>query len=171
MSQHAPDTTLDTRFSESAAEAIPWDVAEPQLVDAGIYWLGTVRPDGRPHVTPLIGLWQEDGFVFGTGPGERKARNLVDNHQITVTTGSNTYESGLDIVVEGEAVRVRGIDTLRALSEEYVAKYGEEWRFDVVSDEGFGDGEHLAWVFRVEPRVAFGFNRNGPSGQTKWDFR
>ena len=44
-----------------------------------MYWLSTVRPDGRPHVTPLMSVWLEGALYFCTGPDERKAKNLVRN--------------------------------------------------------------------------------------------
>ena len=43
---------------------------------AELYWLTTVRKDGRPHITPLVGAWVDDAFVFCTGPEEQKAQNL-----------------------------------------------------------------------------------------------
>ncbi|QFG25164.1 pyridoxamine 5'-phosphate oxidase family protein [Actinomadura sp. WMMB 499] len=33
-----------------------WPEARRLLEDAELYWLATVRADGRPHVTPLIGV-------------------------------------------------------------------------------------------------------------------
>ncbi len=66
---------LDQRFSE-ATEPTTWPAAAAALQAAGLYWLTTVRGDGRPHVTPLVGVWTDDAFVFCTGPSEQKARNL-----------------------------------------------------------------------------------------------
>jgi hypothetical protein len=43
------------------------------------------------------------------------------------TTGTNTWAGGLDIVVEGAAVRVTDHLTLSALAEAYEMKYGSEW--------------------------------------------
>jgi hypothetical protein len=33
---------------------------------AEVHWLSTVRPDGRPHVAPLIAVWVDDALVFCT---------------------------------------------------------------------------------------------------------
>jgi hypothetical protein len=56
------------------------------------------------------------------------------------------------------------------LADAYVEKYGEEWRFGV-RDGAFyhlqEGGEAL--VYRVEPRVIFGFAKS-PYGQTRWHF-
>ena len=43
------------------------------------YWLATVRPDGRPHVMPLLGLWLADAFSFITGESTRKGNDLARN--------------------------------------------------------------------------------------------
>ncbi|MFB7546034.1 DUF6191 domain-containing protein [Streptomyces sp. NPDC056154] len=37
--------------------------------------MSTVRPDGRPHVTPLIGVWSQSALYFSTGASERKGLN------------------------------------------------------------------------------------------------
>ena len=38
------------------------------------------------------------------GPEEQKAQNLAHSTAVTVTTGVNTWNDGLDVVVEGNAV-------------------------------------------------------------------
>jgi nitroimidazol reductase NimA-like FMN-containing flavoprotein (pyridoxamine 5'-phosphate oxidase superfamily) len=87
------------------------------LANAELYWLTTVRGDGRPHVTPLVGVWVDDGFVFCTGPDEQKTRNLESGNAVAVTTGTNTWNDGLDVVVEGQAVRVMGLHALTELAD------------------------------------------------------
>jgi nitroimidazol reductase NimA-like FMN-containing flavoprotein (pyridoxamine 5'-phosphate oxidase superfamily) len=66
-------------FSEPGATPMPWQTALEQVSAADTFWISTVRPDGRPDVTPLIAVWHDDAIWFTTGPGERKARNLSDN--------------------------------------------------------------------------------------------
>lgn len=68
-----------------------------------MYWLSIVHPEGRPHVTPIAGVWLDDALCFSTGQEERKARNLALNTACVVTTGCNVLD-GMDVVVEGEAV-------------------------------------------------------------------
>ena len=60
-----------------------------------------MREDGRPHVTPLIGLWHDGAIHFCTGLREQKFRNLEHNDRVAMTTGTNTWAQGLDVVVEG----------------------------------------------------------------------
>jgi len=47
-------------FSEPDSTPTPWAAGIEQLREANTYWLSTVRPDGRPHVTPLIAVWHAE---------------------------------------------------------------------------------------------------------------
>lgn len=170
MPNTLPGTELDTRYSEEEATATPWNDALVLLREAGIYWLSTVRPSGRPHVTPLIAVWVDDALHFCTGDQERKARNLSGNSHCVLTTGCNTLESGMDIVVEGDAVRVIRESHLRDIAAAYEEKYGPDWHFDVHVDGLMGGDGNVAWVYRVQPVTAFGFGKGDPFSQTRWSF-
>ena len=136
------------------------------LEAAELYWITTLRADGRPHVTPLIGV-AEDGVVhFCTGQREQKARNLEHDAQVALTTGINTWAEGLDVVVEGTAVRVTDQDALQRLADAYEAKYGSVWHFDV-GDGVFGTGEDAGHVFRIEPDKVLAFAKE-PHAQTTY---
>jgi nitroimidazol reductase NimA-like FMN-containing flavoprotein (pyridoxamine 5'-phosphate oxidase superfamily) len=162
-------TDLDSRFSAPDAVATPWDRAQLALTEARIYWITTVRHDLRPHVTPLIGLWSDDTFYFCTGPGEQKAKNIVDNSNCAVVSGSNTYGEGLDIVVEGNAERVVEAVRLAELADQFVSKYGDDWRFEV-RDSAFHHEGGEAWVYEVTPNKVLGFEKGTPPAQTRWQF-
>jgi nitroimidazol reductase NimA-like FMN-containing flavoprotein (pyridoxamine 5'-phosphate oxidase superfamily) len=173
MALKAPVTDLDRRFSSPGAKAARWAGAKQQLQEAEVLWLSTVRPDGRPHVVPLIAVWLDGALYFSTGEGERKAKNLATNTHVTITTGSNALTEGFDIVVEGEAKIVSSDAKVRRIADAYVAKYGEGWRLPGL------DG---VVVFEVTPSKAFGFGRRDgqigpPSGegesfsQTRWRFQ
>jgi nitroimidazol reductase NimA-like FMN-containing flavoprotein (pyridoxamine 5'-phosphate oxidase superfamily) len=158
---------LDARFSE-ATEPVGWQQVSDALAAAELYWLTTVRKDGRPHITPLIGAWVDDGFVFCTGPEEQKARNLEHRTAVAVTTGVNTWNDGLDVVVEGNAERVTGLETLTRLADAIREKYRGEWDF-TPHDDGFGhtDDSYIAYVFRVPPDKVLAFAKS-PHGQTRF---
>ena len=163
-----PTAQFDPRFSDPKAGPTPWPEAVSALEEAELYWLTTVRADGRPHVTPLIGV-TDDGIVhFCTGLREQKARNLEHSPQVALTTGTNTWAQGLDVVVEGRALRVSDGDTLQRLADAHEAKYGSVWHFDV-GDGVFGSGEDAAAVFRVEPSKVLAFAKE-PHGQTSYRF-
>src|SRR5918999_3790400 len=164
--QSEPIAKFDSRFSAPDAGPTPWPEAARALEQAQLYWLTTVRADGRPHVTPLIGLMHDDAPHFCTGLREQKARNLEHSSQVALTTGNNTWAQGLDVVVEGTARRVSDRDTLQRLADAYEAKYGSFWHFDV-GDGVFGEGEDAAAVFRIEPGKVLAFAKE-PHGQTTY---
>src|SRR5438128_2238057 len=106
MTVGVPIAELNSDFSSPGATALPWWDAEQHLQQARVFWLSSVRPDGRPHVTPLLAVWLDGALYFCTGADERKAKNLARNAQVVMTTGSNALTEGLDLVLEGEAVLV-----------------------------------------------------------------
>ena len=172
MATARPVAELAPEFSAEDATAAAWDEGRRASSKTRLSWITTVRPDGRPHVTPLITVWIDGALYFCTGPDERKGRNLAENPHVVLTTGCNSYDEGLDVIVEGDAARVRDEATLQRIADAYVAKYGEDWRFGV-RDEAFYDPKaaetHLAYVFEVAPVKAFGF-RKGDFSQTRWRF-
>jgi hypothetical protein len=170
MAGKDPVAVLDPRFSGEGAAPTAWPEARRRLADAEVYWLSTVRPDRRPHVTPLIAVWLDDAMHFCTGPTERKAKNLETNPHCILTTGTNAMHEGMDVVVEGDAVRVRDEATLRRLAEAYEVQYGPDWHFDVCDGLFVNEAGGEAMVYRVAPTTAFGFGRGEPYSQTRWRF-
>ncbi|WP_431040836.1 pyridoxamine 5'-phosphate oxidase family protein [Streptomyces sp. P1-3] len=178
-----PQTDLDARYSSPDATATPWAEAVSRLEKAEIFWLSTVRPDGRPHVTPLMTVWMDGALHFTTGERERKGLNLAANPHVVLTTGTNAYSEGCDLVVEGEAVRITDEKRLVELAAAWEAKYGPDWHFDV-RDGAFSLATTTAApppteetrdagravVFEVSPRTAFGFGRGEGFSQTRWRF-
>jgi general stress protein 26 len=161
-----PTAEIDRRFSDPEADPTPWSEAVHVLERAELYWLTTVRTDGRPHVTPLIGVAEDAAVHFCTGLREQKARNLEHNSQVALTTGNNRWARGLDVVVEGVAVRVTDRQALQRLADAYETKYGSEWHFEV-GDGVFATGEDAAAVFRIEPRKVLAFSKE-PHAQTTY---
>ena len=168
---------IDPRYGDASAVAPPWADIERLLTDAQLYWIITVRADGRPHAVPLVGVWQDGAFAFCTGPDEQKQRNLDADPHVAVTTGStgaNGWDSGKDVVVEGVAVRVTDGDDLQRLRDAWFAKYGDDWTFEVrgqefveLSHSGGGTGGG-AWVYRVRPEKVLAFGDG--HGQTRYRF-
>ena len=163
-----PNTELDARYGEPEATAVPWEQAEEVLAAAPLYWVTTLRPDGRPHVTPLVAVWHAGAMHFATGAEERKGRNLAANRTCLFTTGTNALHSGTDLVLEGEAVQLADDTALQGVADAFLAKYGEEWHFEV-GDGKFGHGSGSALVYRVEPTVVHAFGKD-PYSQTKYTF-
>jgi nitroimidazol reductase NimA-like FMN-containing flavoprotein (pyridoxamine 5'-phosphate oxidase superfamily) len=169
MSTPQPITELDPRFSSEDARPTEWTDASRELEAAQVYWLSTVRADGRPHVTPLIAVWQDQSLYFTTGPSEQKVKNLAANEHVVVTTGRNDLDTGLDVIVEGHAVRVRDDATLEGLAAAYETKYGSDWHFDV-KDGSFRHEAGEAWVFEVAPTKVLAFGKGEPFSHTRYRF-
>jgi uncharacterized pyridoxamine 5'-phosphate oxidase family protein len=168
MTAQDPVTELDPRYSDDGATQTEWAVARGRLQDAELFWLTTVRADGRPHITPLLALWVDDALYFCTGPTEQKAKNIAQNPHCILMTGCNALKEGVDLVVEGDAVKVSDDDRLARIADAYVSKYGDEWRFEVRGG-AFHHGPGEAWVFEVVPSTAYGFGK-GDYSHTRWRF-
>jgi hypothetical protein len=176
MIRKEPTAEPDSQFSSAAATPIPWAEGRARLEGAEVYWISTVRPDGRPHVTPLLSVWLDGALYFCTGPDERKAKNLVRNPHCILTTGCNALDEGLDVVVEGDALRVTDA-RLGRVADAYLSKYGSGWRFAVRDGALYHDSGSLretdtgaVLVYEVSPKKVFSFGKGEPFSQTRWRF-
>ena len=154
----SPTTSLDARFRGPDATPTTWEAAQDVIEAAELFWLTTVRRDGRPHVTPVVAVWIDGALHFSTGADEQKGVNLRSNPHVILTTGSNGWESGLDVVVEGDAVRTIDDVTLRRLTFAWRAKWDGRWQFE--AREGYfvhPDGLDRALVFSVVPTKVLSF--------------
>jgi len=154
----APTTSLDSRFSDPAATATSWEDTARVLETAELFWLTTVRADGRPHVTPLVAVWLDGALHFCTGDAEQKARNLRTNPHVILTTGSNGWDHGLDVVVEGDAVPVTDAPTLQRLADAWRTKWDGQWQFEA-HDGRFRHEAGDALVYAVVPAKVLAFGK------------
>jgi general stress protein 26 len=169
MTEQSPRTTLDTRYSDARAEATPWPDARAKLEQAELFWVSTIRPNGRLHVTPVVGVWMDGAFYFCSGAEERKSKNISANPHCAVTTGCNAWADGFDIVLHSEAVVVLDPALLQRIADTFRDKYGERWAFKL-SQDGTFNGPGGAVVYEVAPTEAWGFSKGEPFGHTRWDF-
>src|SRR6266511_1414659 len=127
MAANEPVTELDARYSSEDATPTGWAQARERLEQAQLSWLSTVRPDGRPHVTPLLSVWLEGALYFCTGP------------------------------TEGKAVRISDDAKLRRIADAYESKYGSDWHFDVHDGAfHHGPGEALVYEVAPSKAFGFG---------------
>jgi general stress protein 26 len=169
LSMSQPVTKLDPRFSDADAVASGWEETRRVLETAELFWISTVRADGRPHVTPLVAIWLEDAIHFTTGATEQKAVNLRGNSNAILTTGCNEWDRGLDIVVEGEAVQVTDDDALERLAEAWATKWDGRWHYQVHEGGFQHEDGGTALVFSVRPAKILAFAK-GTFGQTRHRF-
>jgi pyridoxamine 5'-phosphate oxidase-like protein len=150
---------------------IHWSRALEQLEagPAGTFWLATTRADGRPHVAGVGALWVDGKIYFVTGAGTRKGRNLAENPNCVISVSLK----GLDLVIEGSALKVTDETTLRRLAK----KYADQGWPATVSD-GALTAEYSApsagpppWdLYVFTPTTAFGVASDEPTGATRWRF-
>ena len=176
MPSPEPTIELDVRFSSEGAKPLPWPRVLDAIEAAEIFWLSTVRSDDRPHVTPLPAMWLDGALHFCTGPDEQKAKNIEANPRCALTTGTNEFRTGLDVIVEGTAVRVMDTRMLERLAAMWMSKL--DWPFDVVDggfrdpagDEGDSGDLATALVFGVTPSKVLAFGKGEPYSQTRYRF-
>jgi nitroimidazol reductase NimA-like FMN-containing flavoprotein (pyridoxamine 5'-phosphate oxidase superfamily) len=166
-----PVTRLHAGFSSQDAVATTWARGRSVLENAEVYWVTSVRPDGRPHVTPLLGIWLDGAMYFCTGDSERKAKNLESNPHCILTTGCNHLD-GLDVVVEGRVAKVSETTELQSAADAYESKYGSHFTSPDGTWFGLGDSIRKSQVvlYRLAPAKVLGFAKGDPFSQTRWDF-
>ena len=154
-----PVTQIDERFSDPGAVATRWDDTRQALEAADLFWISTVRADGRPHVTPLVAVWLGGAIHFCTGPTEQKAVNLRGNPHVVLTTGCNGWEAGLDITVEGDAIQVTDDAVLQRLAAAWTPKWDGRWHFQVRDGRFRHEDGGEALVFKVAPTKILAFGK------------
>jgi hypothetical protein len=97
-------------------DPLPWSRPRDLLAGAIFFgrpaFLGTVGPDGRPHAAGVGALWLDGDIYFTSSPKAPKARNLAANPACTLSASLAT----IDMVFEGEAVRITDTATLERLA-------------------------------------------------------
>jgi general stress protein 26 len=138
---------------------LPWSWASDQLAAARNYWIGSTRPDGRPHVAPVWGVWLDEALYFSTDRASRKARNLSLKPQVVVN-----LESGDDVVIlEGLVEELRDAGLYQQVAKDYNAKYQGNFMDEATP----GD----ALVYVVRHQNAYGWQeRDFVRSATQWKF-
>ena len=139
-----------------AGGMLEWSEVADRLAAARSYWVATTRADGRPHVTPVWGLWLDGAVMFDADVKSLKALNLARDPRAVVH-----LESGDDVViVEGEAAPMRGED----LRERYADIYEKKYNFRPEGMEG-------AVAFCIAPKVVLAWHETDfPKSATRFRF-
>jgi hypothetical protein len=144
-----------------AATSAEWAEARHRLENperGRTYWLATVRPDGRPHVRPLLGLWLDGAFYFITGETTRKGKNLDGDPRCVIST-SSTALPALDIILEGDARKITEDATLQRVVEAYRSTM--DWPLEVRTGRVVGPNAPTAGpppygVYELSPVTVYG---------------
>jgi len=152
-----PVMPSDYGIRKGAKGLLSWTHVDERMSGSRNYWVSTTRPDGRPHVMPVWGVWIERTFYFGTDRRSRKGRNLAQQPAITVH-----LESGDDVViVEGVAAPVTDALLLATVDDAYNSKYGMR----VVGHPGD------TGIYSVSPGTVFAWReKDFPVSATRWVF-
>ena len=166
--------------TEPVAEQLPsnadhstptaWAKARECLEEGQWYWLATVRPDGRPHVRPVLAVWLDGALYFSTGGTTRKGKILAGKSDCVITTASEA----IHLVVEGKAAKVNDEGKLQRVADVYASKYG--WHVTVSNGVFYADygaptaGPPPYEVYEVTPTTVFGFGTDETFSPTRWRF-
>ena len=178
-----PTPTREQSLIGDQTHTTSWDVARERLAkpeNQRTNWLATVRPDGRPHLMPVIAFWIDGAFHFIAGEGTRKGRNLLADSHCVIGTGSWELPS-LDVIVEGRAEPLSDIDDVRRIAEIFNSN---GWPLEAKGNEVFGPNAPTAGpppyrIFRMGPSKAFGlpgtygmdkFEPEDLPKPTRWEF-
>jgi general stress protein 26 len=161
-----PVTRLDPRFSDPGAVATEWEETRRALEAAELFWICTVRADGRPHVTPLVAIWLDGAVHFTTGADEQKAVNVRGNPHVVLITGCNRWDRGLDVVLEGDAAPVTDDAVLRRLAAAWTTKWDGRWQYEVRDGAFHHEDGSTPLVYSVTPTKVLAFSK-GTFGQTR----
>jgi len=156
---HWPDAV--SKPSDDLSALKPWKWAVARLEKSHNYWIATSRPDGRPHLMIIWGIWWDAAFWFSTGPKTRKAKNIAAQPYCIFGT-ENADEA---IIVEGTAVVIADRADWRRMADIYDKKYGGKLMPLLESSGGN--------VYRIEPKVAFGQDEHAEDfvqAATRWTF-
>jgi Pyridoxamine 5'-phosphate oxidase len=133
------------------------------------FFLGTVRPDGRPHAAGVGAVWCDGDLYFTSSPGTRKARNLAANPACTLAVKF----PGMDLTFDGQAARVTDPGILERIAGIY-RDIG--WPAEVASG-GFtapysapSAGPPPWHLYQFTFHTVVGLSTTEPNGATRWRF-
>ncbi len=151
-----PDLPASYGVPVSTEGMLSWSYVTQRLEQARHYWVATTRPDGRPHVVAVWGVWIDDAFYFGGAPTTRWVRNVGTHPSVAL----HLEDAEQVIIVEG---KVKGCvpDSHLAtrLATASAAKYA------VLSDSS----EATEGILCLRPQLVLAWT-HFPDDATRWRF-
>lgn len=142
----------------TARGLLPWSHVSERMLHAHHYWICTADSAGRPHATPVDGLWLDDVLYFGGHPTTVRSRNLRRHSAACVH-----LESASDVVIlQGRATVLEAPEP--GLAARLVAASRQKY--------GYGPGPEdlvAGGVFAFRARTVFAWSRF-PKDATRWRF-
>lgn len=174
MTDLQPTETKNLSLEKYGLEALSWERARDILAKGSqgpvvTFFVGTVRPDGRPHAAGVGAVWHDGDLYVTTSPVSRKARNLDADARCTISARLQS----IDLVLEGEARRTTDAQTLADVANVYNTG---GWPCRVEGDaltapySAPSAGPPPWHVLRFTFHTAFGVATQEPYGATRWRF-
>ena len=140
---------------------LEWGAVRNDLEEAPVYWVASVRPDGRPHVVPRDGLWLDHTWYYGGSPKTVHNNNIEKNPEVAVHIGDGMKA----IIVEGRSEFVRTDRStgakLAEMNNRKYAHYGMNSKAEDYSERGIWAvtaRRVIAWNVLFEDATRFTFS-------------
>jgi PPOX class probable F420-dependent enzyme len=141
------DVLLDTTRADDSHTASRLS-AEP------VIWLGTTRPDGRPHHVPVWFCWRDPEVVLFSMTAAQKLRNL--RHQSAVTLTLDSAAAGQDVVIVEGGGRLVTDEVVEGIASTFADKYApmlgegglDRWRTTFTQPVLVTASRVIAWTRR-----------------------
>ena len=102
--------------------------AQERLETAQNIWIASVRPDGRPHLTPVWFAWTGGKLYISIDPDSVKSKNIANNPRVALT-----LEDGLHpVICEGTAAPL-----VPPLPEEVLAVFLRKYEWDITQENQY----------------------------------
>ena len=140
---------------------LAWGHVQERMDNAKNYWVCTVRPDGRPHCTPVWGVWLANTLYIEGSRETRRAQNLIANPNVSIH-----LENGNDVVIlEGQAHEVQkpAPQLGQQLSQAFTKKYESQGYSP--SPENWDQGG----LFAIQPKTILAWTEF-PKDTTRFTF-
>jgi hypothetical protein len=150
-----PNITKSYGISKKKEGLMSWEWVEAELTKSRNYWIVSTRPDGKPHVVPVWGVWMDGALYFGGDPNARRSRNIAQNPNVSVH-----LESGDDVVIlEGVAGEVEDATIKRKFGAAAAVKF----EMPELGQEPIGT------TYQFKPHTAFAWlEKDYPQTATRW---
>ena len=135
-----PQAPVGYGYSTEPKGMLSWETVRDALGEATLYWIGTNRPDGAPHLHPIWGGWVGHILYFEGGETTRWAKNLARDPRVSFGVESN----GLHINGRGVVERGPAGDEFKKV----VANYGGKYEYKPQTDA----------FYKVTPEVVIALN-------------
>jgi len=91
--------------------------------------ISTIRSDGRPHMVPILFIWENKKIFFLTLGTSIKAKNIINNSKVSFCTDDQTPPFSF-VIIEGDAKIVPNPSNL----VEWAGKIGSRYKAKEASE-------------------------------------